>query len=453
MTRRTLYDAVTRSRAAELYDEGYGVRSIANMIHVPRAAVRKWIDTYGSVGIEGLMLMGRKHAKYSFETKLAAARAVVDEGMTKPEAMARFGIASMTPLKNWVKAYREGGPEALRPKPKGRPRGSGSPPKKLTREQEIERRVRKLEAENAYLKKIDSPEGGEALPNREKAAVSELSGQYPLSDLLESAGLARSSYYYAISHPKAPTRPELWEAAAEIFSRTANGCGHRQIAMCLRAEQGVRIADKTVLKMMHEMGISCGIRRETDYHRYNSYRGVVGETFENVIGRDFAADGPWEKMGTDVTESEQPWGKAYFAPVYDFGSKEVVAWSTSLRPNMAQQHELLDQLLSKKPEGSAPILHSDMGWQYQQAGWCNRLKEAGVVQSMSRKGNCIDNGATEQVFGHLKDEFFRNQTWPSFEEFKRALDAYIVHWNTRRRQVKLKGLTPEEFRNQSLCAA
>ena len=153
MTRRTLYDAVTRSRAAELYDEGYGVRSIANMIHVPRAAVRKGSATYGSVGSEGRMLRGRKHAKYSFETKLAAARAVVDEGMTKPEAMARFGIASMTPLKNWVKAYREGGPEALRPKPKGRPRGSGSPPKKLTREQELERRVRKLEAENAYLKK------------------------------------------------------------------------------------------------------------------------------------------------------------------------------------------------------------------------------------------------------------------------------------------------------------
>ena len=283
--------------------------------------------------------------------------------------------------------------------------------------------------------------------------MSELSGLYPLSDLLECAGLARSSYYYALSHPKAPTRPELWEAAAEIFSRTANGCGHRQIAMCLRAEQGVRIADKTVLKMMHEMGISCGIRRETDYHRYNSYRGAVGRTFENVIGRDFAADGPWEKMGTDVTEFKQPWGKAYFAPVYDFGSKEIVAWSTSLHPNMAQQHELLDQLMSKKPDGASPILHSDMGWQYQQAGWCKRLEEAGVVQSMSRKGNCIDNGATEQVFGHLKDEFFRNQTWPSFEEFKRALDAYIVHWNTRRRQAKLKGLTPEEFRNQSLRAA
>ena len=118
-----------------------------------------------------------------------------------------------------------------------------------------------------------------------------------LGRLLECAGMARSSYYYALSHPKAPTRPELWEAAAEIFSRTANGCGHRQIAMCLRAERGARIAYKTVLKMMREMGLRCGIRRETDYHRYNSYRGVVGETFENVLGRDFSADGPRQKMG------------------------------------------------------------------------------------------------------------------------------------------------------------
>lgn len=283
--------------------------------------------------------------------------------------------------------------------------------------------------------------------------MSGLSGLHPLPDLLEAARLPRSSYYYALSHPKAPTRPELWEAAGEIFSRTPNGCGHRQIAMCLRAEQGAVVADKTVLKMMREMGISCGIRRETDYRKYNSYRGRVGETFENVIGRDFEAAGPWEKMGTDVTEFKQSWGKAYFAPVYDFGSKEIVAWSTSLHPNMAQQYELLDQLLAKMPEGSAPILHSDMGWQYQHAGWCRRLKAAGVVQSMSRKGNCIDNAATEQVFGHMKDEFFKGVEWPSFEEFKRDLDAYVVHWNTRRRQVKLKGLTPEEFRNQSLRAA
>ena len=282
--------------------------------------------------------------------------------------------------------------------------------------------------------------------------MSELSGRYRLSDLLECAGLARSSYYYALSHPRRPTRPELWEKAAEIFSRTPNGCGHRQIAMCLRAEEGVRIADKTVLRMMHEMGISCGIRRETDYHRYNSYRGVVGRTFENVLGRDFSADGAWQKMGTDVTEFSQPWGKAYLAPVYDFGSKEIVAWSISEHPNMAQQDEMLDMLIARKPEGKTPILASDMGWQYQQERYCRRLEEAGIVQSMSRKGNCLDNACTEGLFGHMKDEFFRGREWPDFGSFKSDLEAYIVHWNTRRRQSRLKGLTPEEFRNQSLAA-
>lgn len=281
--------------------------------------------------------------------------------------------------------------------------------------------------------------------------MSGLSGQgHRLGDLLEAAGLARSSYYYALSHPRRPTRPELWDAAREVFSRTANGCGHRQLAMCLRAERGAVIADKTALKMMREMGLSCGIRRETDYHRYNSYRGPVGETFENVVARDFSADAPWQKMGTDVTEFRCSFGKAYLAPVYDFGSKEIVAWSVSESPDMAQQMDVLGQLFAKMPEGAAPVLHSDMGWQYQHRSWTEALRRHGVVQSMSRKGNCLDNAATEQVFGHLKDEFFRGRDWADFESFKRDLDAYIVHWNTRRRQAGLGGLTPEEFRNQAL---
>ena len=273
-----------------------------------------------------------------------------------------------------------------------------------------------------------------------------------LGRLLECAGMARSSYYYALSHPKAPTRPELWEAAAEIFSRTANGCGHRQIAMCLRAERGARIAYKTVLKMMREMGISCGIRRETDYHRYNSYRGKVGKTFENVIGRDFAADGPWEKMGTDVTEFKVAGAKAYWAPVLDFCTKEIVASDISTSPDLAQQHRMLDRLLEALPDGAAPTMHSDMGWQYQHESYASRLEGAGITQSMSRKGNCIDNAATEQLFGHVKDEFYRGREWGSFGDFKRDLEEYIDHWNTRRRQVRLKGLTPEEFRNQALAA-
>ncbi len=451
---RVKHDVEARKAAIGLFELGHGYKSAAIALSLPVEAVRRWQEIYRAFGSEVLLRMDGKQGRYTYEQKVAAASAVVDGGMAKTEAMAAFGILSMSPLKRWCALYREGGAEALRPKPRGRPRGSGPRPRERTREEELEERCRRLEAEVAYLKKITRPgRGGRALTRAKVEAVSALREEgYELGRLLECAGLARSSYYYALSHPARPTRPELRDAVAEIFSRTANGCGHRQVAMRLRTELGARIAYKTVLKMMRGMGVRCGIRRETDYHRYNSYRGVVGETFENVIGRDFAADGPWQKMGTDVTEIKQPWGKAYFAPVYDFGSKEIVAWSTSTSPGMAQQAELLDQLLAKMPEGAKPVLHSDMGWQYQHAAWCGRLKDAGIVQSMSRKGNCIDNGATEQVFGHMKDEFFRGRTWPDFESFRADLDAYATHWNTRRRQVKLKGLTPEEFRSQPLTA-
>ena len=156
--------------------------------------------------------------------------------------------------------------------------------------------------------------------------------------------------------------------------------------------------------------------------------------------------------GHHVTEFKCSFGKAYLAPVYDFGSKEIVAHSISEHPDLAQQKEMLGMLVAAKPEGARPVLHSDMGWQYQHAAYVGTLAENGFVQSMSRKGNCIDNGATEQVFGHIKDEFFRGRDG-DFESFKRDLEEYIVHWNTTRRQVKLKGLTPVEFRYQALRKA
>ena len=281
--------------------------------------------------------------------------------------------------------------------------------------------------------------------------VAELSGLgFKLADLLKIACLSRSSYYYARLHPKLPTRPDLQDRVAEIFHRLPNGVGHRQIAMELRAVDGVRVANKTILKVMHELGLRCKIRTESNYHRYSSYKGVVGKLFENKIGQDFKTAKPWQKLGTDVTEFKCSFGKAYLAPVYDFGSKEIVAYAISKRPNFLQQRELLHRLMDVKPKGVRPILHSDMGWQYQQKAYRNILEQHGIIQSMSRKGNCLDNAATEQVFGHLKDEFFRNQDWKTFEAFKADLEAYIYHWNYVRRQVKLKGLTPVEYRDQAL---
>ena len=148
---RCRHDRSVRELAAGMFGEGRGYKSVAGSLGIPAEAVRKWQQTHRATGRDGLLKMGEKRARCDFETKVAAARAVVDGGMAKPEAMERFGIASATPLKQWCRLYRGGGAEALRPRPRGRPRGSGAAP--TTREQELEREIRRLEAQVAYLKK------------------------------------------------------------------------------------------------------------------------------------------------------------------------------------------------------------------------------------------------------------------------------------------------------------
>ena len=149
---RLRHDRLLREQAVEMFERGFSYRLTARRLGVSAETVRGWQKTYRVIGKDGLLAMGVKHARYDYETKVAAARAVVDGGMSKPEAMVRFGIASVTPVKQWCRLYRQGGAQALKPKPKGRPKGSvrAVPP---TREEELAERVRKLEAQVAYLKK------------------------------------------------------------------------------------------------------------------------------------------------------------------------------------------------------------------------------------------------------------------------------------------------------------
>ena len=146
------HDRLLRKQAAQMFEKGCGYDLTAKRLGVSAATVREWQKMYRVIGRSGFLAMGIKQARYDYETKVAAAKAVVDGGMSKPEAMMRFGIASATPLKQWCRLYRQGGAQALKPKPKGRPKGSvrAVPP---TREEELAERVRKLEAQVAYLKK------------------------------------------------------------------------------------------------------------------------------------------------------------------------------------------------------------------------------------------------------------------------------------------------------------
>lgn len=267
--------------------------------------------------------------------------------------------------------------------------------------------------------------------------------------MLDKLGLPKGTYYrYAAGkNPEIDRWADVRPLLREAFSRTPNGMGYRQVAMILGAEHGLAISGKTVLKPMREEGLRCRIRRK----RYNSCRGPQGKAAKNVLDRGFTAEDPMTKLVTDVTEFKVAGAKACLSPVMDLYNNEIVAWSATRSPSFAQTMEMLDDL-SRSLEGPA-LLHSDQGRQYQQLAYQRRLEELGLVQSMSRKATCLDNACMEGFFGHLKDEFYRGRDFDSSESFKEQLDAYIVYWNTRRYQVRLKGTTPVQYRGHSIRAA
>ena len=151
---RCRHDEGVKRLAVELIERGFGKHAISSSLAIPIATTREWILIYKAIGLDGLLNMGSGHRVYDYETKLAAVRDVLDNGLTRGEVMAKYAIASLSPLKAWCRKYREGGAEALLPKPKGRPRDSEKPSVPKTHEEQLEERIRKLETENAYLKKV-----------------------------------------------------------------------------------------------------------------------------------------------------------------------------------------------------------------------------------------------------------------------------------------------------------
>ena len=190
--------------------------------------------------------------------------------------------------------------------------------------------------------------------------------------------------------------------------------------------------------------------REKKY--YCSWRGKVGRVAPNLLRRDFKAEKPNQKWATDITEFNLSGQKLYLSPIMDLFNGEIVSFSLSKSPNFRQVTDMLREAFRKIPDNSQLILHSDQGWQYQMRGYQKMLKDKGVRQSMSRKGNCYDNSVIENFFGILKSEFFHNQEFSSVEQFSKELSEYIEYYNNRRIKVKLKGLSPVEFRTQSFVS-
>ena len=224
--------------------------------------------------------------------------------------------------------------------------------------------------------------------------------------------------------------------------------GYRRITIELHS-RGFHINHKTVQRLMKELGLVCRVRIK----KYRSYKGEVGKIAPNLLNRDFNAEKPNQKWVTDVTEFSLFGQKLYLSPILDLHSSYLVSYTLSERPVLNMVTTMLEKAFETLPDGTGLILHSDQGWQYQHKQYQRMLKRKGIQQSMSRKGNCLDNAVMENFFGLLKSELLYLQEFSSIEHFKQELLDYLDYYNNRRIKAKLKGLPPALHRLQALSAA
>lgn len=200
---------------------------------------------------------------------------------------------------------------------------------------------------------------------------------------------------------------------------------------------------------MRKQGLASNLRSK----KYQSYKGIYGKVAPNVLQRNFNAEAPNQKWVTDVTVFNIRGKKLYLSPVLDLYNSEIIAWNMDTHPGMDLVDKMLDDALRKLKSGDRPVLHSDQGWQYQMASYQEKLESKEVQQSMSRKGNCLDNAVVENFFGLLKSECWYNEKYEDTEQLKNAVNEYIHYYNTERIKEKLKGLSPVQYRTQAMSAA
>lgn len=194
---------------------------------------------------------------------------------------------------------------------------------------------------------------------------------------------------------------------------------------------------------MSELGLKSLVRPK----RYYSYKGKVGKVAKNILNRDFKASHPNEKWVTDITEFNIKGKKLYLSVLLDLYNSEVISYEMAERPHLVIVDKMLSKAIKFLNPLDKPILHSDQGWQYQMASFQQKLKDKGIIQSMSRSGNCLDNAVMENFFGILKTELFYLEKFNNIYQLAESIRNYIHYYNHDRIKAKLKGLSPIDYRD------
>ncbi|MFC5587516.1 IS3 family transposase [Sporosarcina soli] len=438
--------------------QGYNSKVIsqsdyAKQMGVTKAQFQYWLKLYELQGEEGLK---NTYTNCSIGFKLDVLNYMVQSGASLMDTAALFKISSYTMVYDWEKKMEVGGVEALEPRQKGRPsmkNESTQQSKQVLAEdskEALEARIKQLEMENEYFKKVEclSSKQGKITKEDKAQVVYELRHKYPVKALVKLAGIPRSTYYNLVQRMNRPDPDaDLKAEIKAIYEEHEGRYGYRRIRDELE-NRGQNVNHKKVQRLMKEIGLKCIVRMK----KYKSYKGTVGKIAPNILDRDFTAAAPNEKWVTDITEFKLFGEKLYVSPVLDLFNGEIITYTIGSRPTYSLVSEMLERALEDLPEEHQLLMHSDQGWHYQMKQYRYTLESRGIVQSMSRKGNCYDNSVMENFFGIMKSEFLYLKEFESVEQFKIELEKYIHYYNTKRIKAKLK-MSPAQYRTHFTQAA
>ena len=259
------------------------------------------------------------------------------------------------------------------------------------------------------------------------------------------AGVSRSGYYRWLKYAGEPNKDhDDYLLVKEIFEHGKAKYGWRTIKMRLEREKQVVMNHKKIIRIKNTYGLITRIRRK------NPYKAIMKKTqehrtFPNHLNRQFSQNIPCRFFGTDITYVPFNYRFAYLAIVKDIASGEIVAWQVSQYITM----ELVLAMMGQMKRYPGALIHSDQGFHYTNPAYIEKVRMLEMMQSMSRKANCIDNAPIESFFGHFKDEVDYKDCG-TFEELRQLVDNYIRYYNHERAQWGKKKMTPVEYRDHLL---
>lgn len=454
-----MYSEEQYNKALEVYKETGSITKTITILGYPkgRQTLYNWINRKRILPERRSTFRGyntKDHPRHPpLEIKLNALHRCFELGEDVQSVADELGY-SRASIYNWRRKYIQRGACALMNRPDEKPRGhlTEGAPVSAKELEALKEQIQDMQLEIDILKEtinvLKKDPGANKVPlnNREKAVIVDaLKEKYPLPLLLSGLRFAKSSYYYqrkrkTFSEKHADDR----KAVVEVFNHNHQRYGYRRIKIELE-KTGRILSEKVIRRIMCENGMTA---KGKSPKKYRSYLGEISPAVPDLIRRDFRADRPDQKWLTDTTEFSIPAGKVYLSPIIDCYDGMPIAWNISTKPDAHLVNCMLDRALRDLPQGRHPIIHSDRGCHYRWPGWIERMKNAGLIRSMSRKGCSPDNSACEGFFGRMKNEMFYGCSWQnvSIDEFIRQVEEYMVWYREKRIKISLGGMSPMEYR-------